>query len=63
MYLSYMHCNAQMLAQSLSAKQQNYDAETNKDEVYYMLQEQRTKKCHLVCFTCLATCNYSVRSK
>lgn len=52
-----------MLAHSLSAKKQNYDAETDNGHVYYMLQGQCTKKCHRFCLTCLATCNYSVRSE
>lgn len=49
-----------MLAQLFSAKKQNYDTETDKGQVYCMLQRQRTKKCHLFC---LATCNYSVTSE
>jgi len=49
-----------MLAQSFSAKKQNYDTETDKGQVYCMLQRQHTKKCQLFC---LATCNYSVRSE
>lgn len=43
-----------MLAKSLSAKKQNYDAETDKGQVYCMLQRKHTLAFH-------ATCNNSAR--
>ena len=55
-YLSYVHCIAQMLAKSLSAKNRNDDAETHKGQVYCMLQRQHTFAFH-------ATCNNSVRTE
>jgi hypothetical protein len=55
-YLSYVCCIAQMLAKSHSAKKQNYDAETDKGQVYCMLKRQRTLAFH-------ATCNNSVRNE
>jgi hypothetical protein len=41
-YLTYILCIAQMLAKSLSTKTQNYDAETDKGQVYCMMQMQHT---------------------
>jgi hypothetical protein len=54
-YLSHICCIAQMLAKSFSAKKQNYDAETDKGQVYCMLQRKHT----IIAFH--ATCNNSVR--
>jgi len=53
-YLSYIRWIAQLLAKSFSAKKQNYDAETNKGQVYCMLQRKHTLAFH-------ATCNNSLR--
>ena len=60
LFIWVIHIALHKSQQSFSAKKQNYDVETDKGQVYGMLQRQHTKKCHLFC---LATCNYSVRSE